>query len=65
MNKFAERYKVRRKEGFKPVEAFGIIATAIAISGTIEDLKEVDRVFQEDLLNVSEGSINERITSAI
>ena len=69
MSPFVERYKHHVKNGFSNMQAFGIVASAIAVSGTIEDLKEVDRVLQVDLRkNVSkilEENKNERITTAI
>lgn len=65
MNQYVQRYHIRRKEGFEPLDAFGVIASSIAVSGTLEDLKTLDRVFQDDLTKYSEGLINERTTSTI
>lgn len=64
MNDYVKRYQIRRYEGFDPLDAFAIVASSIAVSGTIEDLRMVDRAFQKDFWNKEELN-NERITSAV
>lgn len=65
MNEYVQRYYVRRNEGFDPLNSFGIVASSISISGTIEDLRMLDREFQADSLKYMEGLTNERTTSTI
>lgn len=65
MNHYVHRYYERRKEGFLPLDSFAIVASSIAVSGTIEDLKILDKAFGEDLTKHLEGVFNERTTSAI
>ncbi|MCG5104406.1 hypothetical protein [Oceanobacillus alkalisoli] len=64
-NRYVHRYNQRRNEGFKPLEAFGIIASSIAVHGTLEDLQELDKHFLNDQFNKSEGLINEPITKSV
>jgi hypothetical protein len=49
MNDHIKRYKKWIEEGFSPLEAFGIVASGIAVGGTFEDLKLLDREFMKDL----------------
>ena len=65
MNKFVEQYKKFRNEGAECLVAFGAVATGIAMNGTIEDLKQVERVYQEDSNREWEEIINERSTTAV
>lgn len=51
MNRYIKYYTERRNQGFEPVEAFGMVASGIAVGGTIEDLQELDQHFQNDLFN--------------
>ena len=64
MNKYVKRYKFHRNNGHDLVVAFGIIASSIAISGTFNDLKEVDSEFQKDLWNLEEDN-NESTTRTV
>lgn len=54
MTQYIKRYEHQKKEGFSKLEAFGIIASSIAVGGTLEDLQELDRHFQNDLFNKTE-----------
>ncbi|MCM3739197.1 hypothetical protein M3210_02830 [Oceanobacillus luteolus] len=63
-SQYIRRYEREKKEGFSKLEAFGIIASGIAIGGTLEDLQELDRHFQKDLYK-SEGLNNESTTKSI
>lgn len=68
LNPYVERYIERRREGFNPIEAFGVVAAGIAAHGTMEDLKEVEKVRWNDsvkLLNEWEERSNEPITRTV
>lgn len=65
MNRFVLRYYQRRNEGFSPMEAYGLIASGIAVSGTYEDLLEVDRVVDIDMKKRTEELLNEPIARTI
>lgn len=65
MNEYVKQYKIQRINGFKPIEAFGIIAAGIAVGGTIEDLRIVEKAYWNDLVENTEGFNHERITSAV
>lgn len=64
-NRYIKYYTERRDQGFDPVEAFGIVASGIAVGGTLEDLQELDQHFQNDLFNKSYSSVMRRKANAV
>ena len=69
MNKFVEMYQSKLKharDARARYEAFVVVAHAIAIEGTMNDLKQlVDAQFEYDMKIFKEAKSNERIASAI
>lgn len=65
MNYFVERYRSQRHKGFNPIEALGIVASAIAAGGTIDDLKEVYEVYWDDAMNITGGIEDESTTTTV
>lgn len=51
MNQFIKEYKEKRTQGNNVYEAFGMVATHIALRGSLVDLHDVYDCFSEDLLN--------------
>ncbi|WP_405103130.1 hypothetical protein [Oceanobacillus sp. FSL H7-0719] len=71
-NYYVSRYEMHRDGGFNPLEAFGVVASGIAVHGTLEDLKELDAHFQHDsskhigkILNKTEEFNYESITKSV
>lgn len=64
-DQYIRSYENRKGEGFSMLESFGIVASGIAVGGAFEDLKELDKHFQNDLFNKSEGLNNESVNRPI
>jgi len=65
MNVFVEQYKRLIDRKHDSLTAFGAVASTIAVTGTIDDLKKVDDVFRKQSQKEWEELINERTTTAI
>lgn len=65
VNKFVEQYKSLVEKGNDHIIAFGCVACSIAAIGSIEDLREVEKVYHEDSKKIWEEIENERITTTV
>lgn len=64
-NEFVEMYKHYVKEGYEHSMVFAEIASLIAIIGTIEDLRQVRKVYQKDMDKKWEEIFIEQSTTAV
>ena len=64
MSHYINRYN-ELKEEFEPLQAFQIVAGAIAYHGTLDDLKQLDKAYDNDIYKKWGVESDERITSAV
>ncbi|MCR1833103.1 hypothetical protein NSA56_01665 [Oceanobacillus caeni] len=72
MNNYIKEYKRLRHQGYSELEAFGTVSGAIAMSGSLNDLRELYLHYVRDLSNEThklfvemEELNNERIVKAV